>query len=129
MVDWIDVLERTGGDREFLVELVSLYLDQQVPLLREIELAIDAGDHNKIEHAAHALRGAIGNFSDQEAYEAALRLERMARAGTLSTVNHPLVDLKRGLHSLEQEMTNWKNSEIAAQMDGGYLSSTVGSKG
>lgn len=128
MVDWIDVLERTGGDRGFLVELVSLYLDQQVPLLREIELAVDAGDHNKIEHAAHALRGAIGNFSDQEAYEAALRLERMARAGTWSTVNHPLADLKRGLHYLEQEMRNWKNAEIAPAMDGGYLSSTVGSK-
>jgi CheY-like chemotaxis protein len=128
MVDWIDVLERTGGDRGFLVELVSLFLDQQVPLLREIESAIDAGDHNKIEHAAHALRGAIGNFSNQEAYEAALRLERMARAGTLSMVNHPLADLKRGLHYLEQEMRNWKNAEIAPPMDGGYLSSTVGSK-
>jgi two-component system sensor histidine kinase/response regulator len=129
VVHWADVLERTGGDRGFLAELISLFLDQQVQLLREIESAVDAGDGNKLEHAAHALRGAIGNFSNQEAYRAALSLERLARVGMLPAVNQPLADLKRGLHYLEQEMCKWKNAEVAAQMDGGCLSSTVGSKG
>lgn len=129
VVHWADVLERTGGDRGFLADLISLFLDQQVQLLREIESAVDDGNDNKLEHAAHALRGAIGNFSNQEAYKAALRLERLARVGMLSAVNQPLADLKRGLHYLEQEMCRWKNAEVAAQMDGGCLSSTVGSKG
>jgi two-component system sensor histidine kinase/response regulator len=129
VVHWADVLERTGGDRGFLADLISLFLDQQVQLLREIESAVDDGNDNKLEHAAHALRGAIGNFSNQEAYKAALRLERLARAGMLSAVNQPLADLKRGLHYLEQEMCKWKNAEVAAQIDGGCLSSTVGSKG
>jgi CheY-like chemotaxis protein len=129
VVHWADVLERTGGDRGFLADLISLFLDQQVQLLREIESAVDDGNDNKLEHAAHALRGAIGNFSNQEAYKAALRLERLARVGMLSAVNQPLADLKRGLHYLEQEMCRWKNAEVAAQIDGGCLSSTVGSKG
>jgi len=129
VVHWADVLERTGGDRGFLTELVSLFLDQQVQLLREIESAVDAGNGNQLEHAAHALRGAIGNFSDQEAYKAALRLERLAQTGMLSGVNQPLTDLKRGLHHLKQEMSKWKNAEVAAEADGGYLSSTAASKG
>ncbi len=129
VVHWADVLERTGGDRGFLTELVSLFLDQQVQLLREIESAVEAGDGNQLEHAAHALRGAIGNFSDQEAYKAALRLERLAQTGMLSAVNQPLTDLKRGLHHLKQEMSKWKNAEVAAEADGGYLSSTAASKG
>jgi PAS domain S-box-containing protein len=129
VVRWADVLERTGGDRGFLTELVSLFLDQQVQLLREIESAVDAGDGNKVEHAAHALRGAIGNFSNQGAYKAALSLERLARAGRLAAVNQPLADLKRGLHYLEHEMSKWKNAEVAAQVNGGCVSSTVGSKG
>ncbi|HXA86865.1 MAG TPA: response regulator [Candidatus Dormibacteraeota bacterium] len=129
VVHWADVLERTGGDRGFLAELISLFLDQQAQLLRAIESAVDAGDGNKLEHAAHALRGAIGNFSNQEAYKASLRLERLARAGMLSVVNQPLADLKRGLHYLEQEMSNWKNAEVAAQMDGVCVTSAVVSKG
>ncbi|HXA84560.1 MAG TPA: response regulator [Candidatus Dormibacteraeota bacterium] len=129
VVHWANVLERTGGDRGFLADLISLFLDQKVQLLREIESAVDDGDDNKLEHAAHALRGAIGNFSNQEAYKAALRLERLARVGMSPAVNQPLADLKRGLHYLEQEMCKWKNAEVAAQMDGGCLSSTVGSKG
>ena len=128
-VHWADVLERTGGDRGFLADLISLFLDQKVQLLCEIESAVDDGNDNKLEHAAHALRGAIGNFSNQEAYKAALRLERLARVGMSPAVNQPLADLKRGLHYLEQEMCKWKNAEVAAQMDGGCLSSTVGSKG
>jgi two-component system sensor histidine kinase/response regulator len=129
LVHWADVLERIGGDRGFLTELVSLFLDQQVQLLREIESAVDAGDGNKLEHAAHALRGAIGNFSNREAYNAALRLERLAQNGMLSAVNQPLADLKRGLHYLEQEMSKWKNAEVAGEVDGRFLSSSAGSKG
>jgi two-component system, sensor histidine kinase and response regulator len=125
VVDWAAVLDRTGGDTAFLAELISLFLDQKVQLLREIVLAVDAGNCNKLEHEAHALRGAIGNFSQQEAYKAALRLERLARDGKLSAVTQPLADLKHGLYCLERTLTKWKNARELAQMVG---SSTGGSK-
>jgi CheY-like chemotaxis protein len=92
VVDWVAVLERTGGDR-----------------------------------GAHALRGAIGNFSHQEAYQAALRLERVARERKLAAVNQPLADLKSGLHSLEKALSKWETARGLGQMDG--VSSTAVSKG
>jgi PAS domain S-box-containing protein len=118
VVPWADVLERTGGDRGFLVELISLFFEQKVQLLREIESAVNDRDGNALEHVAHALRGAIGNFSSQDAYKAALHLESLARDGMLSGLDQPLADLKRGLHSLEQELTRWKDAAVTAQMDG-----------
>ncbi|MCU1221378.1 MAG: rpfC [Candidatus Angelobacter sp.] len=127
VVDWVAVLERTGGDRQFLAELISLFLDQKVQLLRDIVSAVEDGNCSKLEHGAHALRGAIGNFSHQEAYQAALRLERVARERKLAAVNQPLADLKRGLHSLEMALSKWEIARGLAQMDG--VSSTAVTKG
>jgi two-component system sensor histidine kinase/response regulator len=112
-IDWADVLELTGGDREFLAELISLFLDQKTQLLEEIRAAVRTANSSKLEHAAHALRGAVGNFSQKGAYDAAFRLEKLARSQRLSGAEETLADLENGMNRLQISLKSWVTTEFA----------------
>ena len=55
-------------------------------MMRDIKTAIDAGDADALTHAAHALKGSIGNFCAQACYSAGAKLEQIGRSGNLGGV-------------------------------------------
>ena len=112
-VDWVDVLERSGGDREFLAELISLFLDLKTQLLEDIRAAVRTANSSKLEHAAHALRGAVGNFSQKAPYDAALRLENLAHSRQLSGAEEALADLESGMNWLQISLKSWQMAAFA----------------
>jgi two-component system, sensor histidine kinase and response regulator len=77
------ILERVGGDVEFLQELAGLFAEDCPKLLTEIRSAIASGDARGLEHAAHTLKGSVSNFAAEPAREAAYRLEMLGRNGNL----------------------------------------------
>lgn len=77
------LLERIGGDVEFLQEIAGLFLEECPKLVFEIRTAIASGDAGALERAAHTLKGSVSNFAAQPASEAARRLELIGRTGHL----------------------------------------------
>ncbi|HEX8985603.1 MAG TPA: Hpt domain-containing protein [Bryobacteraceae bacterium] len=77
------IIDRVGGDAEFLQELTGLFAEDSPKLLGQIRSAIAAGDPRGLEYAAHALKGSVANFGAESARAAALRLELLGRAGDL----------------------------------------------
>jgi HPt (histidine-containing phosphotransfer) domain-containing protein len=90
-------LDRVGGDKELLEEVAQLFLETSPDLVAEIGRAVAAGNAEALERAAHTLKGSVGNFGAEAAFEAALRLEKMGRSRDLSGV-------EAALRALEEEM-------------------------
>ena len=80
-------LERVGGDQELLEEVAQLFLDTSPDLLTEIGRAVVARDARALERSAHTLKGSVGNFGADAAFQAALRLEKIGRSGDLMGVD------------------------------------------
>jgi HPt (histidine-containing phosphotransfer) domain-containing protein len=79
-----EALERVGGSKELLRDLVELFRTECPKQMDEIRRQRAAGDAAGLARAAHSLKGSVAMFAAQRAYEAALRIEKMGRAGDLS---------------------------------------------
>jgi HPt (histidine-containing phosphotransfer) domain-containing protein len=98
-------LDRVDGNRELLQELIELFFDEIPGLLATIQETITRCDSKALERAAHTLKGAVGNFSAQGAYAAALQIEMMGRNGDLTQVATAYADLEHEVARLGEALT------------------------
>ncbi|HEY7153301.1 MAG TPA: response regulator [Gemmataceae bacterium] len=81
VLDGRAALERVGGDKELLRELIEMFLADGPRLWEDVADALARGDAQKLGRAAHALKGSISAFSAAGAWSAAQRLEALAEQG------------------------------------------------
>ena len=93
-------LERVGGDEELLREIAGLFLEECPKLLGDLRAAVSDRDAVRIERAAHSLKGSVGNFGADCAFNAALQLEMAGRNGNLDTAVEALGNLEKALDTL-----------------------------
>lgn len=105
ILDRDELLERMGGDRELLVEIVDLFLRDCPKQLAELSEAVAGGDAASVRRAAHTLKGLAGNLASADAAEAALRLERMGSEGNLTGAKEQLATLERAIEQLKIALT------------------------
>jgi HPt (histidine-containing phosphotransfer) domain-containing protein len=94
-------LARVEGDRKLLQEIVGLFCEETPRLLVEIQSSILHRDAKALAQAAHTLKGAVGNFGAQAAFEVALRLEVMGRDGDLAQAEAVYAELANEVTHLE----------------------------
>jgi CheY-like chemotaxis protein len=99
-IDLERLLERVGGDRKALVELVGIFRADSPKQLARIRKAIEAGDAPALRAAAHALKGAVSNFAAPAAAETAQRLQKMGEEGRLQEAGDALGRLEREIEAL-----------------------------
>lgn len=93
-------LAEVFGKRQLLLQLARVFQGECSKLMAEIRAAIEAGDPAKLKPAAHSLKGAIGVFAADKAFEAAFSLERLARSGELALAGEALATLEEELDEL-----------------------------
>jgi CheY-like chemotaxis protein len=77
-------LEATGGNMEYLREVVHVFLEQDYPRhLAALKEGLACADAEKVRSAAHGLKGALGSFGGTAGYEVAQKLQTMAMEGNL----------------------------------------------
>ena len=111
-IDTASALARVEGDVELLDELVALFLQGLPEMLANLRDAITAGDANALERAAHKLKGSVGNFAAQPAFEAALQLEILGRDGNLSEAALAYGVLEKEIERLKTAMANLSKFEV-----------------
>lgn len=79
-------LARVDGDRALLRELADLFAVDCPRMMDTIQAAIRRGNSHARRGAAHTLKGSLGIFNADPAYEAALQLETMDDQQTLADV-------------------------------------------
>jgi HPt (histidine-containing phosphotransfer) domain-containing protein len=95
VVDFPRLLERVGGDRTALAQLVRIFRADSPKQAARIRKAIRESDAPALRSAAHAVKGAVSNFAAPAATEAAVRLQRMGDTGHLAGAEGALARLER----------------------------------
>lgn len=105
------LLDRLGGDIGLFQEITGLFTKDCPKLLSQIRSAVSGGDARTLEQAAHTLKGCVANFGADAAYQAALRLEKIGRAGQLdgastacSELEAELIRFQQALQALAREL-------------------------
>ena len=100
MIDMSALMKRVDGDTDLLAELVELFIEDYPKLLSQIEEAMADGNAEELASRAHALKGSVGNFAAKSAFDAALRLEKLAREGNLEKAQEAYDKLMQEIHRL-----------------------------
>ena len=92
-----ELLERVGGDREFLAELVALFREDGPKQLNKIKTALENHDSQEATRSAHALRGTLANLAAQSASDLAAEIEHASKSEDLTRAN-------AAFHNLDLEL-------------------------
>lgn len=90
-------LGRMEGDQDLLEEMIDIFLSDYPNQVNEIRAAIDRKDAEELVNAAHALKGAVGNFGAKRVFELAQSLEKSAKDSNCE-------DWLNSFQNLEQEL-------------------------
>ncbi|MGH9759876.1 MAG: response regulator, partial [Blastocatellia bacterium] len=92
------------GDTDFLKELVEIFLGQYQDQLANLRRALAADNAGELAETAHKVKGAAGGMRGVAAFEAASRLEKLAREGDLVNAAGALDALEAELELLRSEL-------------------------
>ena len=100
------LLERVEGDQELLAEIIHLFVDDAPRLLHAMRGALQQGDMAVLERLAHSMKGAAGNLSANITAEAAMQLEKNAKAGDAASAKGSLANLEAAIGRLLPALTD-----------------------
>lgn len=97
-------LANVEGDRDLLLELAVLFYRESPKCLAALRQATARKDLGAIRTAAHGFKGSVGTFAAQEALEAAVRLETMARGDDVAGVPEASAALQAKIEELRSAL-------------------------
>jgi len=103
-IDVPALMVRLRGDTGLLKELADLFVAEQVKIQASIDDAVARRDAAALQYAAHALKGAVGNFLAKDAFQAAQQLEELGRSGDLSEVDQVRARVEESVRQLKSAL-------------------------
>jgi CheY-like chemotaxis protein len=100
-----EALTQAAGDEELLDEMLSMFLTDSVQLANEIEKAIAANDAERLEHAAHSLKGELGCIGANSVMERAREIEEAGRRANFSAAATLMSALQQDLRELRSALS------------------------
>jgi signal transduction histidine kinase/CheY-like chemotaxis protein/HPt (histidine-containing phosphotransfer) domain-containing protein len=113
-LDRDELMKRIDGDLGLLKKMVDPFVAECPRILGTLRVAIGRQDCPAVERAAHYIKGSVGNFCARSPFDAAFRLERMARSGDLTGAQESYADLEEGLERLKRRLLALVQQEGAA---------------
>ncbi len=113
VLDISAAMERMEGDKELFGEIAGMFSISYPNQMQEIREAIKGGDNNGVEHAAHALKGSVGNFAAKRSFDAAFALEKMGKSGDLSNAEQAFMTLEKEIAALTRVLSRYIVEEAA----------------
>ena len=100
-------LEQLGGDEELAREIIALFLVDCPEQLDQLRAAVRDGDAETIRKAAHALKGAVSNFTSERPTTTVAELEHHGQAAQLGEASAALSQLEPELAALMSSMNDF----------------------
>ena len=110
---WSDAIERLGGDEELLREIARAYLQERAALIGDLQQAVRSGRPERIERAAHTVKGCVANVGAERAVQLALQIEQAGRAGEIAPAAGLLERLRGELAAVDTALTDLLAGEAA----------------
>jgi CheY-like chemotaxis protein len=101
VLDWDAALEQVGKDASLLDEIVQIYLEECPRWRTELHQAMTRRDAAQIRRIAHTMKGSLVQLGARPAFEAALRLETLARDDNLTGAANAWAALENELDRLQ----------------------------
>lgn len=111
LIDRDEALSRMDNDESLLREIINIFLEHSESYLDNLRHAIVEGDSDEVYRTAHTLKGAVGNFPANAAFEATLKLEMMGRAGDMTSAKQAYLDVEGHINRLKPALENLFNGE------------------
>ncbi len=105
-IDMNDTMERLGGDKELLDELLQVFMEEAPLKIADLELAMKTADYDLAMKRAHALKGssaAVGAFLSRDL---CFELEKASRAKDLQKMQNDLNNVKTEINALIAAIPN-----------------------
>jgi HPt (histidine-containing phosphotransfer) domain-containing protein len=90
------MLERVGGDRELLAEVIQFFLEDCPPMIELMRQGLADGNYIAVHRTAHSLTGSAGNFD-------ATAVTTLARTLEAHAIAHDLPEAQQAFAELETE--------------------------
>ncbi|MCX8071921.1 MAG: Hpt domain-containing protein [Candidatus Binatia bacterium] len=119
-------LAAAGGDLNVLREIVGLFLVDLPRRLRELRSALKAGELERVAAVAHSLRGSAAVFGCDEAVDATIQLELLAKQGASEHLADTAKAVEQIFHSLAEEAAAqfFDRADLAATTETGPVAAS-----
>jgi len=101
-IDRAEVLDRIGGDPDFLKELLGIYSEEFVQRAKELRAAIDGQNFQAIQELGHSLKGSSANLSLPGLRWAATDIEMAGRERDIQKAKGSYAGLEKEFEKLKQ---------------------------
>lgn len=99
------MLEDTGGDPEFVAEIIGDYLDNGTEVIGTLREALDQEDAAGARTAAHSLKGNSATFGAAKLSQIAADMEEHCRAGRIADAARLLPDIDAAFAEVQLELS------------------------
>ena len=82
-IDYERIEDATGGDREFLEELVDIFLADAAQRIEELKDALQKGEAENFSRTAHKLKGSSANMGAVRLTDIASNMEGLGKSSAL----------------------------------------------
>ena len=96
-----EVLERVQDDRELLLELLDIFIEDYPVKVNAIRAGIKENNFEKLRDATHSMKGASANISAKRLNSLFLQIEQIARLNTTDGMEDALKDLEQAFSDLK----------------------------
>ena len=103
-IDYDRIEDATGGDREFLQELVDIFLTDAAERVAELKDALSKGEAEDFGRTAHKLKGSSANMGAVGLSDIAKDMEAMGRARSLDSADTLIESLQEELGRVRESL-------------------------
>jgi HPt (histidine-containing phosphotransfer) domain-containing protein len=114
-VDLPRLLDQIGGDLKIARKLIDMFLQSLPEDLAEIRSAAARRDDRTLTRAAHAVKGAVANFTTGTAYAAARGLEQAARKADWAEIGPAQFEFEQQMNALVAQLEAHLKQDLSAQ--------------
>lgn len=108
-----EAMTNMDGDVELLQEIIEIFQETAETQFDSIQRYIDAQDVHNVAIQAHAMKGGASNFCARKFVASALKLELLAKGGTLDGAQDMLDQMRSDFTELAEVIgfINWAEVE------------------
>jgi CheY-like chemotaxis protein len=111
LFDEAQLLARTDGSAELCAVLVEAFVKEHPARMADLRRALQQQDAKELARAAHALKGAVANFTDGGALLATVALEKLALRGDLENADGACQKLAVELDRLQTALIEFSHRQ------------------
>ena len=101
ILDINDVLERVQDDRELLMELLDIFVEDFLEKRKALSELIQQRDTGQIRNIVHSMKGASGNISAKAIHALCAKIEQWAEKGEIQQIEESMASLDEHFNQLQ----------------------------